>query len=306
MRFKLLYSLLTLTMAIWGFNLIAIKVLVTNFPTLTITSLRVFVAFMSILPFLLLRKSKTKMTRKDSLYLVGISLTTILGHQFFMSVGLSHTTAVNGAVILGSVPIVTTVAAAIFLKEDFNLHKVIGAFLGFIGVIIIIFSGSTSEFQFFLGDILFCCTVVSQAIGFIFVKKISNNLDSLVITGISQFLGGIFLITVSTIYEPNGFFELSYVDWKLWLLLLFSGVIATGAGHFLYNISIRDIGASKSAVFLNLTPFFSIVGANIFLKEKILMGHWIGFFIVVAGVLFGTEFLKTTFRKKGVSVSDVN
>ncbi len=293
----LLYIMLIVTMAIWGFNIIAIKLLVSTFPTLTITTLRVFIAFISILPLLFIRHSWKKISRRDGLYLLGISLTTIVGHQLFMSVGLNYTSAVNGGLILGTVPIVTSVGAALFLQERFNIHKVTGFILGFCGVVVIILAGSDYRFNISIGDLLFCCTVIVQVIGFIFVKKISNSVDTLVITGISQFFGGILLIFVSMVFEPDGVYQLDQGDWTVWMLFIFSGVIATGAGHYLYNLSIREIGAGKSAIFLNFTPFFSILGSYFFLKESIVLGHWVGFLLVVMGVLFSTGIIQNSLRR---------
>ncbi|MGJ9384828.1 DMT family transporter [Salipaludibacillus sp. CF4.18] len=291
MRLVLLYTLLVITMCVWGFNVIAIKVLVTTFPTLTITTLRVFIAFLSILPFILIKKSWKRMSKRDGLFLLGISLTTILGHQFFMSVGLNHTSAVNGGLILGTVPIVTSVAAAIFLQEKFNIHKVIGILFGFVGVVIIMLAGSRYTLSINLGDLLFICTVIVQAIGFVFVKKISDNIDILLITGVSQLLGSMMLFGLSQGLEPDGLSALDTGTWKIWLIFIFSSVVATGIGHFLYNVAIRELGAGKSAIFLNLTPFFSILGSYLFLNESIEPGHWIGLSCVIIGVLFGSETL---------------
>ncbi|UCZ52873.1 DMT family transporter [Bacillus shivajii] len=295
MKMALLYMMLIVTMAIWGFNIVAIKVLVSTFPTLTITALRVFSALLFILPLLFIRPSWKKISRRDGLFLIGISLTTIVGHQVFMSVGLNYTSAVNGGLILGTVPIVTSIGAALFLQERFNIHKVTGVILGFCGVVVIILAGSNYKFTISLGDLLFCCTVIVQAIGFILVKKISDTVDTFVITGISQFFGGGILFFVSVFAEPAGIYQLGQGNWQIWMVFIFSGVIATGAGHYLYNLSIREIGAGKSAIFLNLTPFFAILGSYIFLKESILLGHWLGFFLVVTGVLFGTGVIKSIF-----------
>ncbi|WP_318617143.1 DMT family transporter [Sporosarcina sp. YIM B06819] len=292
MKRPLLYSLLVIVMMIWGFNIIAIKIIVSTLPTITITALRVFMAFLALLPILYYKKLFRILSKKEMAYVLGIALTGVLGHQVFMSVGLNYTTATNGGVILGTVPIATSVAAILFLGDKLTISRVLGLLFGFSGVTFIMFANASVPIGFSIGDLYMCIVVVLQALSFVLIKRLSESVEVIYITGITQLFGFGMLLSLSIVIEPNGISLLKYGSTTVWLLFLGSGLIATGLGHLLYNYAIQQVGASKSALFLNLSPFFAILGSALFLGEPIFAGQWIAFGLIVIGVILGAGMLE--------------
>jgi drug/metabolite transporter (DMT)-like permease len=63
-------------------------------------------------------------------------------------------------------------------------------------------------------------------------------------------------------------------------LALFCSVLA----FFLWNYGISRLEASKAAVFTNLVPVFTVLGAYFLLGEKIYQGQMIGGALVICGV----------------------
>jgi drug/metabolite transporter (DMT)-like permease len=63
-------------------------------------------------------------------------------------------------------------------------------------------------------------------------------------------------------------------------LALFCSVLA----FFLWNYGISRLEASKAAVFTNLVPVFTVLGAYFLLGEKIYQGQMIGGALVIFGV----------------------
>lgn len=292
MKRPLLYSLLVIVMMIWGFNIIAIKVIVSTLPTITITALRVFMAFLALLPILYYKKMFRVLSKKEMAYVLGITLTGVLGHQVFMSVGLNYTSATNGGVILGTVPIATSIAAILFLGDKLTILRVLGLLFGFSGVTFVMLANASVTIGFSIGDLYMCIVVVLQALSFVLIKRLSESVEVIYITGITQLMGFGMLLSLSFVIEPNGISLLKYGSTTVWLLFLGSGLIATGLGHLLYNYAIQQVGASRSALFLNLSPFFAILGSSLFLGERIFAGQWIGFGLIVIGVLLGAGMLE--------------
>jgi drug/metabolite transporter (DMT)-like permease len=297
----MMYVLLFLLMVVWGLNVTAIKVLVTGFSPVTITSLRIFVAFLTLAPLLFYRKKMQKLTLKHIYMVILISLLGVLAHHVFLSVGLSNTTAANGGLILGSVPIVTTVAAAIFLGDRLTVFRIAGLVFGFFGVALIMLAQPGAALQFSIGDIFVFAAVVTQSASFILINKMSGELGTELLTGLSLFIGSGMMFTLSLLIEPEGLASLKMGSPGAWLVFFASGCIATGLGHLLYNYAIQRIGAGQSALFLNLSPFFSLVGASLFLGEKIYFIQWIGFMFIVLGVLLGTGYLEHRKQIKNAS-----
>ncbi|GIN19161.1 MAG TPA: EamA/RhaT family transporter [Bacillus bacterium] len=287
-----LYILIIMVMVIWGFNVTAIKIIVSHFAPVTITSLRIFIAFLTLAPMLFYRSEINKLAKKDIIFIGLVAVFGVLGHHLFLSIGLSRTSASNGGLILGSVPIVTTVAAALFLGDRLTVFRVVGLIFGFSGVALIMLMQPGASLSFAVGDIFIFFAVLSQAISFILINKMSSTAGTQAVTGLSLMMGSGMLFAVSLAVEPAGLATLKTGNLTAWLVFFASGVIATAFGHLIYNHAIQKIGAGQASLFLNLSPFFSLVGAFLFLGEKIYSTQWIGFFFIVAGVVLGTGFLE--------------
>jgi drug/metabolite transporter (DMT)-like permease len=290
------YLLLLLIMMIWGFNVIAIKILVEYFEPVTITSFRILTAGFVVMIFLGVKKEFRKVTSNQFVYITIGALTGILGHHFFLASGLTLTTASNTGLILGLVPLMTSLFAILFLGNRLTLLRLLGIFLGLVGVSFIVLNGAGNLGSISIGDVYIFCCVISQAISFIYIKKATLTMDSRLLTGWMQLLGAIFLFIVSFQLEPNGISSLSNGTLWVWGVFFASAILATGIGHMLYNKAIHQLGAGESAIFINLTPFFSLTGSYFFLGETIVLAQLLGFVFIVAGVVLGTGALEAKQR----------
>lgn len=296
------YFILFFVMVVWGLNVTATKILVTHFMPVTITGIRVLTAGLTVFLLLSLIKKVRKLTRKEFWYVFLASIFNVVAHHYFLSIGLTGTTATNGGLIMGMSPLLTTILAISFLGTPLTLLKAVGLLLGFSGVAFIVLEGSQVAGISF-GDGYILLSVLTQAVSFILIKRVAHTLDPRLMTGYMMVVGSLFLIVIGLFKEPEGFagvIENSTVS--LWLIYFASACIATAVGHMLYNEAIGKIGASESSIFINLNPFFALVGAYLFLGEQILFQHILGFLLIITGVLLGSgaveEIRNRRLRKK--------
>lgn len=97
---------------------------------------------------------------KDMLLFFFAGLLGIVFNQCCYTIGLSITSPVNASIMTTTLPLVTMVLAAIFLREPVTGKKVIGIFLGAIGAFILIncsVRGGTDQSGNIVGDILCLC-----------------------------------------------------------------------------------------------------------------------------------------------------
>jgi drug/metabolite transporter (DMT)-like permease len=284
-------------MVIWGFNVSAIKILVTYFPPIFIQGVRVFLAGLVVIVVLMMSKRFERISLKNVLGILVAVLFGVFGHHLFLALGLTITTSSNTGLILGLVPLFTSIFAMLFLKEVLTVVKSIGILAALSGVYFIILKGNGPVSGFSLGDLFIFGAVITQAISFIVIKKLTTNLDSRQMTGIMLIFGSLMMFGLSFWIDPietNQFHQPVYV----WLVLLASAVFATGLGHMLYNYAIQQLGAGSTAIFINLTPFFSLLGSALFLGEKIVVEQLIGFVLIVLGVILGTGMLESSFSSR--------
>jgi drug/metabolite transporter (DMT)-like permease len=257
----------------------------------TLTSFRIFTAGLVVILILFFIGQLRKLSRKEVMYIGTASLFSVVAHHLFLAVGLTKTTASNAGLILGLVPLVTSVLAIVFLGNRFTVFRFIGILLGFTGVVFVVLNGKSGIHHVSIGDFYIFLSVLSQAISFIMIKKATETLDARVMTGWMLLFGSVLLFIISLWMEPDGLSSMTNWTPSLWVIFLASAVLATALGHMFYNKAIQQIGAAESAIFINLNPLFSLLGAYLFLGESISHSQIMGFIFIVVGVILGSGVL---------------
>ncbi|MUK87578.1 EamA family transporter [Ornithinibacillus sp. L9] len=292
-----IYIALLLIMMTWGFNVSAIKILVANVDPILLTSVRIFVAGISVLVILAFFKILRLPTKREVIVIILISLFNVVIHHIFISVGLSKTSGVNAGLIAGTTPLFTMVFSIIFLGNRVSKLRLFGFLLGFIGVATTSIAGSGGIASVSVGDILVLLSILAQAYSFILISKLNPELDPRLLTGY-MLLFGSGLIFIASLFEGSDFRQLTKLwSWDVGLVFIFSAVVATALGHMLYNFAIRKVGPAESAIFTNFITFSALIGSAIFLGEAILFTHIIGLVLIVLGVLIGTGVVEYWWRK---------
>ncbi|MHA6165201.1 DMT family transporter [Bacillus mojavensis] len=304
-RLLLTYSLVFFVTAIWGLNLVIIKVLVEDLPPQTMTAFRIMMAGITALIIIVLGKSFRRLSKKEWIYtLLGMLFGVILHHSL-IAVGLTMIDASKASLILALVPLTTAILAVLFLGEQLTKLRVLGFILALTGVFFIQ-GGSFSNMQLSQGEFILILAMFVQAISFIFVKKATETLDSKQVTTIMYLAGSIGLLIISFITEPGGVSEMTSASLFTYFLFIVSGLVATGIGYIVFNAAIQQIGAGQTAIFNNFVPFFGLLFSAIFLNETITTSQLIGFVCIVAGVLFGTGYIGRLWAKKHNQINNTN
>ncbi|WP_078553373.1 DMT family transporter [Bacillus alkalicellulosilyticus] len=293
------YGLVMLVMVLWGVNIVFLKVLVEAFPATTMTSFRIFTAGIVVAFVVLLLKRFKRISKQEWRFIILGSLFGVVGHHYFLANGLTLTTASNGVLILGLLPLTTSVLAAIMLKDKLSSLRVVGIVSALVGVLIIIMAGSGAIGGIRVGDLLVLVAMFCQALSFIYIKKGTETMDSREMTAVMLVIGSVLLFLVSLWIEPGGGSEvIQSVTGPLVAVFLASALLSTALGHFLYNEAIHKLGAGQAAIFNNFVPFFGIVASALFLGEVIYWLQIVGFIFIVIGVLFGTGYVEEKHRKR--------
>lgn len=291
MKLSIYHLLLLFIVMVWGINVVAIKYLVHIFPPLTMTSLRIFVAGTSILLFLYCRQKSILLSIPQFIQIAVISIFGVIGHHAFLAAGIHQTTASNAGIIMGLIPLVTSLCSILFLNVRLSGMKCTGFLIGFLGVIFIVLKNPESV-SIQLGDLYIFLCVVSQGISFILLKKAMQTLSAAIVTGWMFTLGSFGLFVIGLLQEPTGITQLYTTNLTAWSVFLTSAIISTAMGHLLYNRTMHKIGSIDSAIFINLAPFFTLVSSSFLLDETIYWTQIVGFICVMAGVLLGIGFTK--------------
>lgn len=293
-----IYILLIIVMAIWGFNLSAVIVLVSNVDPITLTAFRIFVAGIAVLVITGLMGIFRLPTKREWKTIFIIAIFNVVLHHVFLGIGLTRTSGVNAGIILGAAPLVTLVFSVILLKDRITKLRLFGFILGFIGIIIISVVGMDSAASVSSGDILILLSMMAQAFSFILLSKLNPSFDPRLLTGYMLLVGSVFIFMTSIVVEGDVAQIGQLFTWKLGLVFLFSAIGATAFGHMTYNYAIKNVGPTETTIFVNLNTIFSLLGASFFLGEPILQKHYLGLTFIIIGVFIGSGTLEYLLKKR--------
>ena len=211
-------------------------------------------------------------------------LFSIVLHYTFMYMGLSSTDSSKTAIIkqLGSL-LYICVAFLFFQNEKFSAWKIIGALVGFAGIIAINFRSNGISFS--SGDWFIIlssfCSVTSSILG----KKIVVNNSPFWLTGISQLTGGVVLVVSAFIMgaKPLNF------QWDSFAIFLYICTASTVSYALWYQI-LKTSDLSNMFLIKFAEPLFACVFSAILLDENIFQWqYFIAFTLIATGIILGNK-----------------
>ena len=272
-------------MIIWGLSFIWSTQVYRNLnPTATIF-LRLVIATIFFTAILFIFKLNEKVERKHlGLFALAAMFEPFL-YFIFEGYGLKNTSPIIGSAIIAMIPLVTPIAASIFLKEKLTPMNIVGLIVSFIGVMVMLMNKNL-EFVASTKGVIFLFCAVLVAVGYsISLAKLTKLYKPLTITWMQNIIGMIYFIPLTIImeqFEPSNFANVGgYI-----VPLVCLGVFCSAIAYSLWAFSFSRLGASRANVYSNLIPVFTgifsfILGIEVLSTNKIL-----GIVLVVVGLIF--------------------
>jgi len=281
-----IYLLMVLSTFFWAGAFIAGKLSVPFIPTFTLTFLRFFIAT-TILYFVVKAKDKSnyKLTKKDIPIFLFTGIVGMFGYHVFFFTALKYTTAINSSLIGATNPIITTILCIIFLRDKITFRRTIGIILSFLGVFLTITNANLStihNLSLNKGDLLMVIAVCMWSAYSVFSKKVIHKFSPLILTFYSFLFCTVFLIPF-VIYERPWLF-INQVPYYSFLAVVYMSIFASVIGYLVQQMSIKQIGPSKTSIFINLVPIFSIILSLTILKETISAVKILTALLIIMGV----------------------
>ncbi len=246
---------------------------------------RFFVCGLILTIFSIIHKEKlgTPKTKAISVILLG-GLFGIILHYAFTYIGISMTDSSKTALIKQLAPLLYACFAFLFVKtEKFSVYKIIGAIVGFLGIIAINYE--SAQISFTTGTILIIlasvCSVVSSVVTQISVRNTSPFWN----TAISQLTGGIVLLISAIIMGAD------MLKINLNSILAFSYIcIASMTAYVLYGYLLRITSVSTMFIIKFTEPLFACVFSAMLLGENIFkIQYLLAFILISAGIVLGNK-----------------
>ncbi len=267
----LTYIILITTMLFWGGTFIAGRILATSVAPASAAFLRFAIASAVLVSFVSMTKGRLpRPSGKQWFYLLLLGLTGVFSYNIFFFTGLRYINAGRASLIIASTPLVITVLATIFFKEQLTSRRLAGVLLSLVGAIIVISNGHPSlvlKLGFGPGEKALLGCVASWSAYSLIGRTVVSSLSPLVAVCYSSIIGTLLLFWPA-FHEGllRGLPHLSLTDWES---LAYLGICGTAIGFSWYYKGIKKVGATRAGIFINLVPFFALILAWLILRENI-------------------------------------
>jgi drug/metabolite transporter (DMT)-like permease len=274
------YLALVATAVIWGTTAIGIKVALETYPPFILSVGRWLISLAIMLP--MMRRFGVRPILDRRTFVLG--LFGILGFNAFFTLGLERTTAANGSLINGALPVVVAFLSFLLLSERLAPVRILGIVISMVGVAVTVL-GATLDASV-LGNVLIFGAVLSWAVYTIYNRERMKGENTMGIIAGSALFGVTMMVPLAAIEWAQETPEAPSL--KLVAIILYLSLGPAMAANYMWVFALTRVPASQAAVFSNLTPIVGIVLAGLILDEPITKYHVVGSILVIAGVLLTT------------------
>lgn len=264
------------------------KLLLADFPSMTLLYYSSIIASVALILFLLLtgRISKLKTySLRDFIYLTGLG---ILGEFLYSALyyqGLTLISSTDACILNYLWPIAAVVFSCIFLKEKLTIGKSTAIMLSFFGVILVTSKGTglSSFSESSITGCILCilaafCYGLFNVLNKMFGKDQWINMTFYFV--LTAFLAGISCHSAGQLVMPSSF---------QWLGIFWLGLFIDAIGIVIWAIALQNSEVSYLVNFAYATPVLAMILSTIFLKEKINLYSCVGLTLILCSFLLQNQ-----------------
>lgn len=278
-----LYTLILLMVIGWSFNFIIGKITLRYMSAYALTSFRIVLSGVLMLPIYFARPRRSRFDRKDLWNFAVLGFWGVVINRGLFIVGLDYTTAGHSALIVASGPILVLLLARAHNLEKVTRAKLIGMAICFAGVAILV-AGEELHRRAgtWVGDSITLGGTFGFALYTVLAKKVARQYDTISMNTFANLAGAIFLL-------PMSVREAVRLHWASvgaigWLGLAYTVFVSSVGAYLIFFWALAHLPASRLAVFTYVEPPLAALLAVLLLGESLTKALLIGGVLILAGV----------------------
>lgn len=240
-----------------------------------------------------------KVNHHDLLMLFFASLLGIVCNQGCFTLGLSLTSPVNASIMTTTMPVVTMILAALFLKEPVTPKKVIGIFLGSVGALVLIMSsrnGGDKEGNV-LGDALCVGAQVCFACYLTVFKKLIARYSVITLMKWMFTYAAICFIPFS--YRDFSSMDFTSFNIEVWSEVAYVVVIGTYVAYVLMLVGQKTLRPTVVSMYNYMQP---VVGSSVAVIAGMASFGWVK--AVAATLIFTGVYVVTQSKSRAQMLAE--
>ena len=297
----ILHSKLLFVAASWGLAWVAGRELATSLPEAIAAWYRYAITVPLFFIWLYFRE-RVERDGKTSIFIprgemiwkiIWVGFFSTFLYQLLFMHGMARTAAGDASVIITFNPLFTALLAVPLLNRRISARLFIGLLVGLFGVVVVTGWSPNNNIPFnvrLVGDLLIMCAAASWAVSTNLIKKILDDENSdvegpsaLAIVAWSSLMGWVLLTPLAS-FDFIAYGSDSIPNNSGWLWIFYLAVASTVISYVWFAEGIEKIGATATATYVYLVPFFGILSGIIILGESVSWSLFAGLLLILFGV----------------------
>lgn len=227
--------------------------------------------------------------RRHWRWLTLLSVTGVVLFQVFVYRGLQQSTAINGVLIMATIPAVIPLVAYVLDGSRLAPRQAFAIVLSLLGVAVVVLKGNLGQLSalaFGAGDLWLAAAVPMWAIYSVLIKRRPGELPALVLL-LATVVIGVLILLPAYLAERAAIGGFALTPSAL-IAILYVGVFASVIAFLCWNRGVAAVGAAKAGPFIHLMPVFGTLLAMLFLGERLLASDGVGIALIACGLVLSS------------------
>lgn len=248
---------------------------------------RVTVALVVVSAAALMLGKLQRLTRRDVILFALMAAAEPVGYFLFESAGMAYVTPTLACIIIAMVPALAPIFAWIINGERVGGREWTGLAMGLAGVTLVTLADGTDSLSGqLIGILLMFGAVVTALVYTLMVQRISQRYNSYSIVAWQNVFSIVYLIPILFIFDFDRIEVLEF-SWSWLTPVLTLGVLCSGIAFMLYATGLRELGVTRTSLYINLMPGMTAVASFFILSESLPWLKVAGIALAVAGLYVG-------------------
>jgi drug/metabolite transporter (DMT)-like permease len=270
----------------WGSSYLFIKIGVeAGLPPFTLVMLRLLIGSAILWAVVLFARELLPRERRFYLHIAVVAFFGIALPFMLITIAESHVDSALAAVLTAPVPIFTIIFAALFLPEEtLTVYKVIGVFIGLLGVAVLVgFDPAQLGTANFTSQLLLIGAAISYAIGGVYARKFVSGYRPM-IPALFEVFFAMFLAAAGSFLLENPLGLIGNVSTDALFAVLWLGIFGSSLAYLAFFRLLGRWGAQRTSLVAYQLPVWGIILGVLVLNEQVPPSLLTGLVLIIAGI----------------------
>ncbi len=278
-----IYGAIILAMVFWSVSFIWTKVAIESFRPVTLISLRLVIASVLLYLFAKFSGKFQNIRSHDLKWFVLLAFFEPFLYYLGETYGLTLVEPTPAAVVVSTIPLFAPVFAYFFLKEKIAISNVIGILISLVGVLLVVYQPGAGFSASAFGVALLFLAVFSAICYSAILRKISTHYSIMNVIFYQSIIGLVFFIPTFLIADYSTISQITVTLDAVYSLIMLA-VLCSVLAFVFFAWVVRQVGVTRTQVFVNLIPVFTALFSWLFMKSIISNLQWLGIAVAVTGL----------------------